>query len=540
MDINFKIRNLTRYLGAGLASPFRRNAGWMLLYTLSGAIYFLFTDIRFAETPSIRYHLAYSFLCAYILLVPAGFMRGVWRGIWLGVIGALYLVNLLFDLTLNTILFRQFNFNLWVYIFGTNTGEASEFVTRHFGLTEVMHMAVALVVFGTGAVFLPRLLRNRLRWTAVIGLLGVAVATMHVFRQPRFIPDCIGGKLYMLAYYRPAPDLSRHRVHAALTRTGTPPPHDIVLIIGESFSRAHSSLYGYGRDTSPRLRALADDSMLYVFTDVEAPQVHTVEVFRELMTTYRSDTDGPDHEAWYDRPKIVEVMKDAGYRTHWLSNQARQGMFDNLPSSFSQLCDVAVFHGEQFEGSAKSDKDGALVPRLDSLVTASGAHPGFYVVHLMGSHPTFTSRFPDEYSVFGPKEYDPRTPWLEYLLNQYDNSILYNDAVVCGIMRRMADRDAVVIYLSDHGIDAAVSDAGICDQAVDSNPRSVAAAKPIPMMIFVSPSYRRRNPLLVKRILASLDRQYNSADLIYTLMDIAGVTFAADTASHRRSLLYRP
>ena len=81
-----------------------------------------------------------------------------------------------------------------------------------------------------------------------MGLLGVAGATMHVFRQPRFIPDCIGGKLYMLAYYRPAPDLSRHRVHAALTRTGTTPPHDIVLIIGESFSRAHSSLYGYGRD----------------------------------------------------------------------------------------------------------------------------------------------------------------------------------------------------------------------------------------------------------------------------------------------------
>ena len=37
------------------------------------------------------------------------------------------------------------------------------------------------------------------------------------------------------------------------------------------------------------------------------------------------------------------------------------------------------------------------------------------------------------------------------ILADYDNSVLYNDSIVAAVTQRFADKDAVVIYMPDHG-----------------------------------------------------------------------------------------
>ena len=51
-------------------------------------------------------------------------------------------------------------------------------------------------------------------------------------------------------------------------------PRTYVFIVGESANRNHLSLYGYKRNTTPKLEAMRDE--LVVFEDVISPDTHTI------------------------------------------------------------------------------------------------------------------------------------------------------------------------------------------------------------------------------------------------------------------------
>ena len=61
---------------------------------------------------------------------------------------------------------------------------------------------------------------------------------------------------------------------------------NIVLIIGESYNRHHSQLYGYGKPTTPRQLRRAEDGQLTVFSDVVSPWNLTSFVFKHIFSLY--------------------------------------------------------------------------------------------------------------------------------------------------------------------------------------------------------------------------------------------------------------
>ena len=101
-------------------------------------------------------------------------------------------------------------------------------------------------------------------------------------------------------------------------------PH-IVLIIGESCNRRHSSLYGYDKQTTPRQCAMAERGELVCFDDVVSSWNVTCESFQYMFSLYDagdtmiSSEETPRH--WYDYPLFTELMKRAGYDNLFLSNQ---------------------------------------------------------------------------------------------------------------------------------------------------------------------------------------------------------------------------
>ena len=58
----------------------------------------------------------------------------------------------------------------------------------------------------------------------------------------------------------------------------------IVIIIGESFSKHHSSLYGYPLPTNPRLEERLRRGELFVFRDVVSPANLTTSVLSNLFS----------------------------------------------------------------------------------------------------------------------------------------------------------------------------------------------------------------------------------------------------------------
>ena len=98
------------------------------------------------------------------------------------------------------------------------------------------------------------------------------------------------------------------------TRDESSSPKDIVIIIGESYNRHHSSLYGYDHLTNPRLSQL---SHLYVFEDVISPINGTSPVFKNFLSMASVD----DSLEWCDAPLFPAIFKHVGYNVSFFSNQ---------------------------------------------------------------------------------------------------------------------------------------------------------------------------------------------------------------------------
>ena len=141
----------------------------------------------------------------------------------------------------------------------------------------------------------------------------------------------------------------------------------------------------------------------------------------------------------------------------------------------------------------------------------------------MGSHSSFKSRYPQSFSKFTENDYMHYKEHQREKLAAYDNSILYNDSVVYEIMSLFKDKEAVVLYFSDHAIDVYESSDDYISHAKIDNPVSVEAGKRIPFMIYTSSLYRQNFDGMIERIESAVDKPYCTEDLIYTIMDIIAI-----------------
>ena len=109
-------------------------------------------------------------------------------------------------------------------------------------------------------------------------------------------------------------------------------PH-IVLIIGESYNRHHSQLYGYDKHTTPRQRARQNDGELIVFGDMTSPWNTTCESLNEMLSTQCAGQPG----TWASAPPFPLLFRMAGYHTSFFSNQymvKRSGFSDFIEDAF--------------------------------------------------------------------------------------------------------------------------------------------------------------------------------------------------------------
>ena len=103
---------------------------------------------------------------------------------------------------------------------------------------------------------------------------------------------------------------------------------NIVLVIGESYNKHHSQLYGYDKPTTPRQMALQDEGSLVAFTDVVSSWNLTSFVFKHMMSLYAVGDSGE----WCDKPLFPEVFRKAGYHVTFVTNQfepkAKEAVYD--------------------------------------------------------------------------------------------------------------------------------------------------------------------------------------------------------------------
>lgn len=304
----------------------------------------------------------------------------------------------------------------------------------------------------------------------------------------------------------------------AISRTGE--TTNVVLIIGESHSKLHSSLYGYEYDTEPLAVEQRNIGNLYPFTDCVTPYNYTSMAMRLMLSLANTD----NGLYWADTPIVSTLFSHAGYRTILLSNQevaAGQGdLTDYAAGSF--LTRTGVF---DLTNRSLHRYDSGLIDDLNDIAPDL-EQPNFIIFRLMGQHNRYSYRYPDTAARFTPEDYAShgKTSTEREYIAHYDNATLYTDQVIRSIIELFESSRTVVVYLSDHGEE--VNDyrtfVGRSHEA-ELTPDIVRCQYEIPMWIWMSDQYMASQPRRVEQIATSTSRAWMSDDLPHLLLDLAGI-----------------
>jgi arylsulfatase A-like enzyme len=290
-------------------------------------------------------------------------------------------------------------------------------------------------------------------------------------------------------------------VHAASGTLSTSSRPNVVLIVMDTVRADHLSLYGYERDTTPNLKALARDSVAYTnaisASDITLTSHATM--FTGMYPSWHSAYCQPP-EATYGRklsnkyPTLAELMKKGGYETLGVAAnlylRADFGLergFDEfriprpvplLPDDARWLLRHPVRRWMSYAG------DTAQFDRLFSLgedvnrdlfsLMERRAHPEspfFVFLNYMDAHfpyvppAPYNTRFPGRHprttgDDLGVQQYalseGKQAPgYAEHCISQYDGGIAYEDEqigrVVAWLKEHNAYDNTMIVVASDHG-----------------------------------------------------------------------------------------
>lgn len=393
----------------------------------------------------------------------------------------------------------------------TNAQESKEFCSSYLTSTWVFTLVLIPIAWTICYIYVRRYYHKSPNWyLGVVSFLILSGLGLACY-SPVLMKETIIGNLWNFSMDDHV-DLHHHLTHPKLIETREDHPEKIVVIIGESFSKSHSSLYGYSKDTNPKLTSLENAGDLIVFSSVTSPAPGTLEAFRQILGTYNDKVESTGKK-WYDCSNIIEMVRTLGYCTRWASNQSNLPMFDDVCSTYASFCDESHFNKEdgsgydeyllQFDFSQTNNKD-------------------FVVYHLMGQHGKYAVRFPQTFAHFSYEDYSNLPVNQRQVIADYDNATRYNDTIVHSLMTLYASDDAIVFYFPDHGQDLFETDSKNYGHGRYGNPESVQVATQIPFVVYANDVFRERHSGAIQFLSKIKDIPLNTTTFYKLVLEVMG------------------
>lgn len=302
-------------------------------------------------------------------------------------------------------------------------------------------------------------------------------------------------------------------------------PH-IVLVIGETYNKHHSQLYGYPLPTTPCQMKRKEQEDMYVFTDVVTPWNITSNVFTCAFSLWHYG----DADSMGSYPFFPILFRRAGYDVRFFTNQYMQDGIrrtgTNQTGGFflgDNILSDSLFN---YRNSKPSTFDMGLVRQFCEYNDSVGNMPyTLDIIHLIGQHFNYRHRFPKPTTSFQCENY--KNPHLseeqKELIAAYDNATRYNDVVVDSILSLYENKDAIVIYMADHG-EEIFDDLPVRGRLFqEPTSRQARQEFEIPFWIWCSQIYRQSHQELIESIRSSVDRPFMIDDLPQLLLYLAGI-----------------
>ena len=142
------------------------------------------------------------------------------------------------------------------------------------------------------------------------------------------------------------------------------------------------------------------------------------------------------------------------------------------------------------------------------------------MIHLYGTHEPFKERYPAEFEKFSASDENKSEETWRQITAEYDNAVLYNDFIVNEIIQRFEDKNAVLIYISDHG-EEVYDGRDFFGHSVeeDGNVHMIE----IPALVWASKEFRKNYPEKISALNAAVDQPYRTDYLIHALLDIMDI-----------------
>ncbi|MFC7001785.1 phosphoethanolamine transferase [Pseudobowmanella zhangzhouensis] len=223
-------------------------------------------------------------------------------------------------------------------------------------------------------------------------------------------------------------------------------PDVMVLMLGETARAQNMAYYGYGRNTNEytakhTMRVLPPTQSCGTATAVSVP----------CMFSFLSRSNY-DADIAQNQDNILDIAQRAYFAVSWIDDDGGcKGVCARVPTitvpvdASDPLCDGHTCFDE------------VLVRELQQVLATPSEKPRLIVMHMIGSHgPTYYKRYPADFARFLPDcpRADIQHCSQQEIINSYDNTLLYTDFVLSGIIDTLAAHpqlNSQFVYISDHG-----------------------------------------------------------------------------------------
>jgi len=215
----------------------------------------------------------------------------------------------------------------------------------------------------------------------------------------------------------------------------------MVIIMSESLTFDHMSLYGYKRATTPRMASYKEDPQ-FAYTRGIAAGIGTTSTFYSFWNGIR---DPRNEREYIEQPaNLFRLAKAHGFTTTFLSAQT-----SNLLRGIGTHFIDNLVTQDMMEPAFDDKQDGMVLELLNNVRLRDR---DFIVLHLRSVHAPYEHNYSShqELAIFNIEG----VPFKNHQRNAYDNAVRYNDMIVSRLLDFLKDRvqhPLYVFFTSDHG-----------------------------------------------------------------------------------------
>lgn len=313
-------------------------------------------------------------------------------------------------------------------------------------------------------------------------------------------------------------------------------PEIVLLLIGETSRYQNWGINGYHRNTTPLLAA--QPNLISYDSCFTIANLTAVSVKYLLSRATPHDKDITRFER-----TLPEAFHEAGYQTAWIANQSYTNRY---LSRIAYSCDYLYYHKKELP---RYYLDTVLLPPLQQFLADTICPKQFIVIHSLGSHFKYSSRYPESFQIYTPdmKSVD----WVqlldsahlkrenigatvtntaaidalrEVLVNSYDNSITFVDFFINGVIEslKQTHKPALLLYVGDHGENLLDDDRNMMLHGTYSG--SVYEWH-VPLFIWTSDEYAALHPEKVQALKDNKTKHISTMNIYHSLLNMAQVDY---------------